>query len=402
MRTAQKPRSVLGEEEETHIAERSAVRSVRHYDAIVVGCGAMGSSASYNLARRGLKVLTLDQFGLNHELGSSHGKTRIIRLAYYEDERYVPLLKRAFESWLELQERSGKTLLRMTGGLMIGRADGELVAGVLRSARSHALQHRQLSAREAQEEFGAFRLDDVYSAVYEENAGILFPEECIRAFVAQAENSGCEFRFSEPVTKWTRTGRGVEVETAKESYSADRVVFCAGAWIGRLLGGLLPLTVERQVPFWFASNGERRFTPDKMPVFIMEEDPGLFFYGIPDVGHGVKVARTHGGQMVEPDKVDREVTAEDAAPVEAFVSRRLDRLAVPAVGSTTCLYTNTPDLNFAVGLHPEDPRVAVVSACSGHGFKFAGVLGEVVADLLTGGRSPYDISFLRLDRFVGK
>ncbi len=373
---------------------------MRHYDAIVVGCGAMGSSASYNLARRGLRVLTLDRFGLNHELGSSHGKTRIIRLAYYEDGRYVPLLKRAFESWAELEKWSGRELLRMTGGLMIGRPEGELVAGVLRSAKSYSLQHRELSAREAQEEFGAFRLEDVYSAVYEESAGILFPEECIRAFVGRAEESGCEFRFSEPATRWRRTGEGIEVETAKEGYSADKIVFCAGAWTGELLGHLLPLEVERQVPFWFESRGERRFMPDEMPVFIMEEDPGLFFYGIPDVGHGVKVARTHGGEVVQADQVHREVTAEDAAPVEGFVSRRINGLTLPAVSSTTCLYTNTPDLNFAVGLHPEDPRVAVVSACSGHGFKFAGVLGEVVADLVTGGRSAHDISFLGLDRFA--
>ncbi|MDA4121540.1 MAG: FAD-dependent oxidoreductase, partial [Thaumarchaeota archaeon] len=142
------------------------------------------------------------------------------------------------------------------------------------------------------------------------------------------------------------------------------------------------------------------FAPGRMPVFIFEEDGGRFFYGIPDVGHGVKVARTHGGAMVNPDKVKRTVTKEDTEPVESFVSKRLPKLGREPIASTTCLYTNTPDLNFAVGPLPNDPRVAVVSACSGHGFKFAGVLGEVVGDLLTGGRSRYDVSFLRLDRFA--
>lgn len=361
----------------------------------------MGSSVSYNLSKRGLKVLTLEQFGLNHELGSSHGKTRIIRLAYYEDPRYVPLLRRAFGSWRELEDRSGRRLLVMTGGLMIGRPDGELVAGVFESARLHGLPHRLLSARGVEEEFGAFRLDGEYSAVYDQNAGILFPEECIEAFVKLGRESGCRFAFSEPLTRWNATTEGIEVETTRATYSADRVIFCAGAWTKKLLGALLPLKVERQVTFWFASNGEKRFAPAQMPVFIMEEAPGLFFYGVPDVGHGVKVARTHGGRIVEPDIVPREVTRQDAAPVEAFVSKRMSGLALPAVTSRTCLYTNTPDLHFAVGIHPKDPRVTVMSACSGHGFKFAGVLGEAVADLVTEGKSSLDISFIGLDRFVG-
>jgi len=375
---------------------------MNHYDAVVVGCGAMGSSVSYNLSKRGLKVLTLEQFGLNHELGSSHGKTRIIRLAYYEDPRYVPLLKRAFESWRELEHRSGRRLLVMTGGLMIGKPEGELVAGVLESAKSHGLPHRVLSAQEVEGEFGAFRLDGGFSAVYDQNAGILFPEECIEAFVRLAEESGCRFAFSEPATKWNATAEGIEVESTKASYSADRVVFCAGAWTEKLLGGLVPLEVERQVVFWFPSKGERRFTPTQMPVFITEEAPGLFFYGVPDVGQGVKVARTHGGKIVKPDAVPREVTKEDAAPVEAYVSKRMNGLEVPAIASRTCLYTNTPDLNFALGLHPKDSRVAVVSACSGHGFKFAGPLAEAVAELVTEGKSAMDISFLRLERFTQK
>ncbi len=360
----------------------------------------MGSSVSYNLATGGLSVLTLERFRLNHEFGSSHGRTRIIRLAYYEDGRYVPLLRRAFESWRDLERVSGRKLLKMTGGLMVGDREGALVGGVLRTAKEHDLPHRVLSASEAEDRFEAFTLDERFAAVYEDNAGILFPEECIQAYVGLAKDAGCEFRFSEPLTRWKRTSEGIEVASARESYRADKVVFCAGPWTSQLLGELMPLDCERQVPFWFASGRESCFTAAEMPVFITEEKPGQFFYGVPDVGHGVKVARTHGGQTVEPDKVSRVVTEEDSAPVRAFVSRRLTKLGRTPIASTTCLYTNTPDLNFVVGPHPVDPRLLVVSACSGHGFKFASVLGEVVADLFVDGRTAYDISFLNIDRFL--
>ena len=201
------------------------------------------------------------------------------------------------------------------------------------------------------------------------------------------------------MTRWRRTASGIEVESERETYLVDRLILCAGAWTGQLLGGLLPLTCERQVPFWFSSQGKACFLPDKMPIFILEEASG-FFYGIPDVGRGVKVALTHQGRTVEPDQVDRRVTEEDSAPVKAFVEKRLPGLVRNPIASTTCLYTNTPDLNFVVGAHPDDGRVLIVSACSGHGFKFASVLGEVVADMASDRRTAFDLSFIGVDRFV--
>jgi len=372
----------------------------RRWDAIVIGCGAMGASASYNLARRGLRVLTLERFVLNHELGSSHGKTRIIRLAYYEDPRYVPLLRRAFDSWRELESKSGKTLLELTGGLMIGKPEGELVTGVLRSAKAHGIPHRVLTSSEVEDEYEAFTLGEDLCAVHEESAGILFPEESIGAFVNGAKEAGCEIRFGEKMNRWNASPTGIEVESSNGKYLTDRLILCAGAWNSVFLGKLLPLQCERQVPFWFSSHGQKCFTPQAMSVFIFEEEPGHFYYGISDVGHGVKVARTHGGEIGEPDNIRREVTEVDLTPVRDFVSRRLPGLDGTPIASTTCLYTNTPDLNFAVGLHPDDPRVTVISACSGHGFKFASVLGEVAADFATEGKTSYDISFLDVDRFA--
>jgi sarcosine oxidase len=291
--------------------------SVRHYDVVVIGCGAMGSSASYHLASRGMRTLTLEQFDLGHTRGSSHGETRIIRTAYSEDPRYVPLVQRAFELWRRLQKKSGRKILRMTGGLMIGPAQGTLVSGALKSAREHGLGHEILSSRDAMRRFGIFDLVEAQSAVYEEEAGILFPENCVEAHVSLAKQAGCEFRFREACTGWKSTREGVELETAGGSYLADRVVISAGSWTAPFLDDLIPLSCERQVPFWFSPRENGRFGADAAPVFIIEELDGRIFYGIPDVGHGVKVARHHGGEFVSPGRINSRVTELDARPVKA-------------------------------------------------------------------------------------
>ncbi len=374
---------------------------MKSYDAIVVGCGAMGASASYNLTKRGLKVLTVERFSLNHRFGSSHGETRIIRLAYFEDTRYVPLLRRSLDSWRELQAAGGRELLSMTGGLMVGERDGELITGVLKSAEANSIPHRVLSAKEAMDEFGAFRLGEEFTAVHDPNSGILFPERCISSFVDLGKQGGGEFRFNEPVTRWDKRNGGFEVETSAETYSADRVVICAGAWAGKLLPGLVPLEAERQVLFWFDPAGEKAFTRGGLPVFILQDAGGHYFYGIPDVGEGVKVARHHEGAAVDPDFVDRNVGEADSAPVEEFVAKHLPSLKGPPVASDVCLYANTPDRNFVVDFHPEEKGIVLVSACSGHGFKFASVIGEVVSDLAVEGRTAHELFFLRLGRFTG-
>ncbi len=372
------------------------------WDAIVVGCGIMGASVSYNLAKRGLKVLDIERFGVNNENGSSHGKTRIIRLAYYEDPRYVPLLRKAYDIWREVELKTMKKLLLMTGGLMVGPQDGPLVKGVLRSAGTHGLSCELLSAKEAEGRFEAFSLPEEFHAVYEKNAGVLFAEDCVRAYVGLGSEAGCEFRFSEEVRSWRRGAESIEVETPLGRHLTSRLILCAGAWNRDLLGGSIPLNCERQVPLWFPSGGMERFTASRMPIFIMEDAPGSYYYGVPEVGHGVKVARTHGGEISDPDRIRREVTEEDVAPVSDFVSRRLRGLSSQPMASTTCLYTNTPDFNFVIGEHPDDSRVTILSACSGHGFKFASVLGEIAARTVTGDKQDCDISFLSPRRFGSK
>jgi sarcosine oxidase len=374
---------------------------VKHYDAVVVGCGAMGSAVTYHLAARGFKTLTLDRFHLGHDRGSSHGASRIIRMAYYEDARYVPLLRRAYELWASLEREAGTKLVELTGGLMVGPPGGELIPGVLRSARQHGLPYDVMSGREAGERYPQFRPDDDSMVFFERAAGVLFADRCIEAHVRLAREKGTEFRFDEGVTQWKPSGDGVKVVTAKGEYQADRVVAAAGPWTPALFRPGFRLACERQVPFWFrAREDERRnHLPAKMPVFIWEEPGRRYFYGIPDIGEGVKVAEHHGGRSVDPESVGREVEASDRAPVEDFAHRRLTGLEPEPSAWTTCLYTNTDDGNFVIDQHPEDGRVILVSACSGHGFKFSSVLGEVVSKMAGGERVP-DAEFLRAARLT--
>ena len=370
------------------------------YDAIVIGCGVMGASATYNLAKGGVKTLCLEQFGLNHDKGSSHGRTRIYRQAYYEDERYVPMLRRALDSWNDLEARSHRPLFKKTGGLMIGKPDGQLVSRARKSAEIHGLPHRMMTAQEVNSEFPSLRLGEEMMALREENAGFLHLEESVDAFVQSAKDEGAEFGFSEGVTKWERADDRFEVSTSKGVYGADGIVFCAGPWMTKVAGDSLPLRCERQVQFWFASGGEERFQADNMPIFISEEEGGAFYYGIPDVGHGVKVARSHGGRAVDPDRTDMAIDESDVQPIMSFAAKRTTLPRARPISAASCIYTNTPDMNFALGPLPQVPGAIVVSACSGHGFKFASVIGEIVAQLVAGRDCSFDISFLSPARFT--
>ncbi len=374
---------------------------MKRYDAIVVGSGAMGSSIANQLAARGVRTLVLEKFTLNHPYGSSHGRTRIIRTAYAEHPSYVPMVRRAFELWRELETRSGRRLLVMTGGLMIGRPGTWLVKGTLRSAKEHRLPHSVLSPREVAERFPPFKLGEHEVAVHEDEAGFLFAEECIQAMKDGAEEEGAEFRFGESVTGWDSRGDSVSVRTSKGSYSAGKIVLAAGAWLPYLVPELrLPLTCERQTVFWFKPKRDAEaFSPERMPVYVWELARRGIFYGIPDNGDGVKAAQTHGGTLTTPENVERRVTPRDQKPVRDFLKEHLPSAEGKVLSSTTCIYTDTPDSDFIIDFHPKDRKVLIVSACSGHGFKFASVIGEIVSDLTLEGKTRRNVSFLRVSRF---
>ena len=369
-------------------------------DAIVLGLGAMGSATLAELAARGRRVLGLDRFDPPHDLGSSHGKSRIIREAYFEDPRYVPLVQRAYERWAALERETGAALVLRTGGLMIGPPQGALVSGALLSAETHSLPHERLSAAETCAQYPALRVPEGAIAVREPRAGVLFPEACIAAQLERARRHGAEIRGEEPALEWSADGAGVEVRTPRARYRASSLVIAAGAWLARLVPELeLPLTVTRQALYWFTPVAHpERFAPERFPIFIWEDEPGRFLYGFPDLGDGVKIARHMEGEPTEPDRVRREVSVAEIDALRAAVARCIPDAAGPLRASATCLYTNTPDQHFIVDRHPVHPQVVIASPCSGHGFKFASALGEVLADLATGQAPAFDLRLFRLER----
>jgi sarcosine oxidase len=373
------------------------------YDVIVVGLGAMGSAAAYQLASRGARVLGMEAFGRAHELGSSGGLTRIIRLAYFEHPAYVPMLKAAWELWPRIQaEADLGQLIEVTGGVYVGRRGSDVLDGALKSAEAHGLAHEVLTADESRAHFPALELDDDMQALHEPLAGILFPERCITAHTVLAERYGAELHFEEPVSGWTSDAEGVTVTTSAGTYEAGKLVVAAGAWLPKLAPELnLPLRVERNALFWYEPRARPEiFEPDQLPVWILELDEDYAFYGFPSLpGQGVKVARHHGGQTVDPDSIDRAATDQDEQPVRDYMARYMPLANGQRLDSRVCMYTNTPDFNFILDFHPENERVVIASPCSGHGFKFSNIIGSIVADLALAGRTNFDIDFLSIDRF---
>ena len=370
-----------------------------HSDVIIVGLGAMGSAAAFHLARRGQRVLGIDRFAPPHAMGSSHGQTRIIREAYFEDPAYVPMVQRAYELWDELEGAAGVKLVLKTGGLMLGLPDSALITGARRSAQIHHLEHEILSGTDASQRFPAIRPETGMMAVYEPRAGILFPEACVTAHLSLAAKHGAALHLDEPVLSWRADDFGVSVTTARATYHAGRLIVSAGAWARELLADLNPpLVVERQVLFWFDPLRARSdFSAASCPIHLWQFDDEQFLYGFPHLGEGVKTARHHRGATVTgaPETLLRNVTADEVEDMRRVLHRFLPDAAGPLRSTAVCLYTNTPDEHFWIDCHPAHANVLIASPCSGHGFKFSGVIGEILADLATGDASPFDLALFR-------
>jgi sarcosine oxidase len=381
------------------------ISSSRRYDVIVVGLGAMGSATLYHLARRGVRVLGLEQFAPLHDKGSSHGDSRIIRETYFEHPLYVPLVQRAHELWRELEAATGESLLTVNGGLMIGPSDWSVVSGTLRSAREHGLPHEILSLTELSKTFAPFEVDASCVAVFDPRAGYLDPEACTQAHIDLAKNAGAVARFNERMLSWDTSGQDVRIVTTGGTYEGEKLVLTTGSWIGSLLGDLhLPLEIERQTVFWFETPAPpTAYASSNFPIYAYEFKPGVICYGFPELTKGVKASVMHDGAVVaSPEKIDRAVAQPDLNALRAALSGVLPRLAAAGVrSSTTCIFTNTPDHDFVIDFHPRHGNVLISSPCSGHGFKFASAIGELQADLLTRGQSSFDLTPFRLDRFLG-
>jgi sarcosine oxidase len=371
----------------------------RTYDVIVIGLGGMGSAAAYQLARRGERVLGLERFTPAHDQGSSHGRSRLIRQAYFEDPAYVPMLLRAYELWEQIEQDSGEQILTVTGGLMLGPTESRTVTGSLASARKWGLEYELLNATDIRRRFPTLSPGSDIVALYEKKAGFVRPEASVSAYLQRAEAAGGNLHFSEPVLKWEvrSSGEGVRVTTAQGIYEAERLVITPGAWAPELLADLgLPLEIQRQVLYWFMpTGGNEPFWVDRHPVYIWEAEDGVQFYGFPahdDPQAGAKVAFFRLGTRCTPETIDRTVHPEEVEVMRSYLRGRIPQLGGTLVEAKTCMYTNTPDQHFIISLHPQYPQVAIAAGFSGHGFKFVSLVGEILADLATEGSTKHPIA----------
>ena len=376
------------------------------YDAIVIGVGGMGSAAVYHLARRGLRVLGLEQYDISHEMGSSHGQSRMIRYTLQEHPSYVPLVRRAYELWHELEDASGEQLIVSTGSVRAGPSGSAFFQGAKEACDVHEIPYEILTASQVNERFPGYRFPKAISSVYQADGGFLLPDRCIVNHVRAAREAGAKVHERETVLDWEPQGEGVRVRTDRGTYTAGRLVVTAGAWAGKVAKEVARYAVpERQVLGWFQPERPELFRPDTFPVFGIWTEEGRYYgfpsYDVdPDGVPGFKIGRAHHLlQKVDPDKMDREVHAEDEAILREFTSRYFPLAAGRTLDLKTCIYTNTPDEHFIIDVLPSHPQVSVAAGFSGHGFKFASSIGEIMADLAQHGETAHDTSLFRLDRF---
>ncbi len=371
------------------------------YDVIVLGVGGIGSAALYYLAQRGAKVLGIERFTPPHDRGSSHGETRIIRKAYFEHPDYVPLLHRAYKLWSDLETQTGKRLYQPVGLLEVGPPQGMLIPGVLQSAQTHNLELDLLSSEDFHARFTGFRLPEGYQAVFERDAGFLYVEECVRTYVQEAQRQGAQLCVGESIQDW-RIENGIAiVDTDVNRYTARRLVVCPGAWAVNLLRDLkVPVRVVRKHLYWFQNQDARLRAENGGPAFFYETPWGCY-YGFPQINElGVKAARHSGGEaVVDPLEVDRSSDPVDQSQVQMFLRTHLPGVSQTTTHHAVCMYTLTPDEHFLVDRHPDYPQVSFAAGLSGHGFKFAPVLGEILLQFTMDDGSCHPIEFLGVNRF---
>ncbi len=383
-------------------------------DVIIVGLGAHGSASAWQLAKRGASVIGFDAFAPPHRLGSSHGDTRVIRQIYAEHPDYVPMMLRSYEVWRELEaaiaddarSNGGSTeLLRIVGGVSVGRPESDSVVGMKRSAKEHDMEVEILDPDEIRRRWPQFQPRDNMVGAYDSNSGVLFPEKCVASHLDQAAKQGADLHYNEPVRCWHPDGEGVRVFTDRGEYTADQIVFSAGAWNNEFVSKLkLPLRLERQVLFWFEpASSPELFRPENSPNHSWEWSPGKGFYCQPDFGGGVKAAFHHHGEMFDdPIDLDRTVRESDESSLRSAISGLVPQLNGRIMKSAVCLYTDTPDYHFLLDWHPGHKNVIICSPCSGHGFKFSAVVGEIVADMAMKGDARYDMTLFGIDRLLSE
>ena len=382
------------------------------YDVAVIGLGSTGAAALYHLASRGIRTIGLERETPGHDGGSSHGESRIIRLAYFEHPSYVELVQAAYVNWRALEAAFGQSVITPTGILEIGSPGSELVEGTMASIDLHHLPHERLTGRQASHRFPAFTLPNAWEGVFQSDAGILSADLAIRLHLEGARAAGAEVRTQTTVRAIEPAGPAVRLVLVDGSViEAGAVVVAAGGWICELVPELRSiLTLSRQAVAWFQPNRPELCGPERFPVFLLDADadpvsgaPADVIYGFPDfAGTGVKAA-SHllGRTLARAEEARQDADRDDAERVSRIMRRLIPAAAGPVSQLKTCIYTSTPDADFIIDRHPADPRVVLASACSGHGFKFASVLGEILADMATTGTTSHDISRFALARLAG-
>jgi sarcosine oxidase len=372
------------------------------YDVAVVGLGAMGSAALYHLASREQRVIGIERATPGHSGGSSHGESRIIRMAYFEHPSYVPLLRKAYENWRALERATGVALMTITGILEAGIPGCDVFERSLESSKLHDLPHEVLTAREINARFPAFTLPPDWKGVLQPDGGFLRPERAIDTHVGAALALGAEVRTGCVVSSLESVGGGVRLALADGTMiEAGTAIVSAGAWIGELFPELAScLTLTRQPLVWFEPARPDLVSPDRLPVFLFETEDDIV-YGFPDfAGTGVKAAsHRHGCVLPYADAARPDADATDSARVGDALCRYVPAAAGPVRNLKTCIYTNTPDEDFILDRHAAYPQIILASPCSGHGFKFSSIIGEILADLAIDGATQHDISRFHLSRF---
>lgn len=380
------------------------------FDVIVIGTGSMGASACYYLAKKGYKVLGLEQFDIPHDQGSHAGQSRIIRKAYFEHQDYVPLLQRAYENWKNLEEETGKQVYYQTGLVYFGQPDNEMLSGVKRSADLYNIQIDTFEKISVKKRFPQFKMPDNFETLFEPEAGFVTPEKAIRLYAEKAINQGAEIHTKEKVLEWKKEGDGIIVITDKNTYRSSKLIITAGAWSGKMIPAISErIKVTRQFVAWIKPKKWNDFTLNNFPCWLLADDvlPGCY-YGFPilpatmvDGPVGLKLAYHYPGIKCDPDHVNRQTDVEEMENLKYILNKYLPGTFESVITSKTCLYSNTPDENFIIDKLPGfEDHVTIACGFSGHGFKFASVVGEILADLSTEGITKMPVNFLNVKRFV--
>lgn len=378
------------------------------FDLIIVGVGSMGAATAYYLSKQGLKVLGIEQFDIVHERGSHGGQSRIIRKAYFEHPDYVPLMHKAYENWKQIESESNTKLYTETGIVYFGKEFDPLIAGAQQSAALYELNVKRYNANDAREKFPAFKIPDDFIALAEPEAGFIIPDKTIKVYAAQAQKNGAIFLTNTKVKEWKQHKDVIEITTNQDTYTSNKLVITAGAWTKKIVPVLKPdIQVTQQVVAWVKPKNIDKFKLGSFPCWLIQDPKKGSFYGFPILPsstygqpEGLKIAHHFPGEPVDPDRPDNAINTERIEDIKFMLQKYFDEAEAEIVELKTCLYASTTDEDFIIDFLP-DSNKKVVIACgfSGHGFKFAPVVGEILADMSIKGNTDLPINFLKLDRF---